>query len=435
MRPGRGLLALLAGWAALGLAAALWRPLLPAWTAAAGAVALAAAAEWLRLRRMPAPDAERSVAAALALGVASEVELRLVNRAPRRLVLDVADAHPGGAEAEGLPRRVVLPRAGGAAALRYRLRPTQRGNHRFGSVDLLVRSPGDLWRRRLSAGAPQPVRVLPNFQTVARYALLAEESWFARMGVRIDPRRGEGLEFRELREYRAGDSFRRIDWKATSRRRKLISRGYQEERDQQVVFLVDCGRRMRARDAELSHFDHALNGVLLLAYVALRQGDAVGFLSFGGERRWLAPVKGAAGLGALVQRVYDLEPSLQVSDYLEAATALMARQRRRTLVVLLSNLRDEDSDDLLPALRLLRSRNVVLFASLREAVLRQVREQVPEDLEGALRLSAVERYLELRGRTFERLRSAGALALDVEPALLPRHIVRSYLQIKRSGLL
>ena len=428
MRPGRGLLALLAGWAALGLAAALWRPLLPAWTAAA-------AAEWLRLRRMPAPDAERSVAAALALGVASEVELRLVNRAPRRLVLDVADAHPGGAEAEGLPRRVVLPRAGGAAALRYRLRPTQRGNHRFGSVDLLVRSPGDLWRRRLSAGAPQPVRVLPNFQTVARYALLAEESWFARMGVRIDPRRGEGLEFRELREYRAGDSFRRIDWKATSRRRKLISRGYQEERDQQVVFLVDCGRRMRARDAELSHFDHALNGVLLLAYVALRQGDAVGFLSFGGERRWLAPVKGAAGLGALVQRVYDLEPSLQVSDYLEAATALMARQRRRTLVVLLSNLRDEDSDDLLPALRLLRSRNVVLFASLREAVLRQVREQVPEDLEGALRLSAVERYLELRGRTFERLRSAGALALDVEPALLPRHIVRSYLQIKRSGLL
>jgi uncharacterized protein (DUF58 family) len=435
VRPGRGLVALLALWAALGLAAALWRPLLAAWWASAGALALGAAAEWLRLRRLPAPGAERSVAAALPLGVASEVELRLVNRARRRLVLEVADAHPDGAEAEGLPRRVVLPGTGGAAALRYRLRPTRRGNHHFGSVDLLVRSPGDLWRRRMAAGTPQPVRVLPNFQAVARYALLAEESWLARMGVRIDPRRGEGLEFRELREYRAGDSLRRIDWKATSRRRKLISRGYQDERDQQVVFLVDCGRRMRARDAELSHFDHALNAVLLLAYVALRQGDAVGFLSFGGERRWLAPVKGAAGLGALVQRVYDLEPSLQVADYLEAATVLMARQRRRALVVLLSNLRDEDADDLLPALRLLRGRNVVLLASLREAVLRQVREQVPDDFDGALRLSAVERYLELRTRTFDRLRSAGALALDVEPALLPRHIVRSYLQIKRSGLL
>ncbi len=435
MRPGNGLLGLLAAWTALGLATAFLPAGRPAWLAAGAALVLAAAWEWLRLRRLPAPAAERDVAPALALGATADVELRLRNRAARRLVLDVSDRHPPDADAVGLPRRITLAAAGGAVALRYRLRPARRGDQGFGTVDLLVRSPGDLWRRRLAAGAPQAVRVLPNFQTVARYALLAEEDWLSHIGVRINPRRGEGSEFRELREYRAGDSLRRIDWKATSRRRKLISRAYQEERDQQIVFLADCGRRMRTRDGELSHFDHMLNSVLLLAYVALRQGDSVGFLSFAGERRWLAPVKGAAGLGALVQRVYDLEPSLQISDYLEAATALLVRQRRRALVVLLSNLRDEDSDEILPALRQLRGRNVVLLASLRESALGALRDEVPADLAAALRLAAVERYLQDRAKVFERLRTGGALALDVEPAQLPRQIVQAYLRIKRSGVL
>ena len=89
-------------------------------------------------------------------------------------------------------------------------------------------------------------------------------------------RRGEGLEFHQLREYREGDSQRQIDWKATSRSGQLISREYQDERDQQIMLLIDCGRRMRAQDDELSHFDHVLNAALLLAYVGLRQGDAVG---------------------------------------------------------------------------------------------------------------------------------------------------------------
>jgi uncharacterized protein (DUF58 family) len=435
LRPGRGLVALLAAWTGLGLLAAFQSSWLPAWGAAGALLAVTAAWELLRLFRLPAPAVERDVAASLALGVTAEVELHLVNRAHRRLVLEVSDAHPRDAIASGLPRRVILAGRDADATVRYGLLPQRRGDQRFGAADLLLRSPGDLWRRRLSAGAAQPVRVLPNFQAVARYALLAEEDVMSRIGVRVDPLRGEGLEFRELRDYRPADSLRRIDWKATSRRGKLISRGYQQERDQQVVFLVDCGRRMRARDDALSHFDHMLNSMLLLAYVALRQGDAVGFLSFAGPRRWLAPVKGAAGLTALVQRVYDLEPSLEVADYAEAAAALLLHQRRRALVVVLSNLRDEDSDEVLPALRQLRQRHVVLLASLREASLNAPRERMPATHAEALQLAAVERYLAARAKVFEALQSAGALALDVEPAALPRRIVETYLRIKRSAVL
>ncbi|MGQ0658030.1 MAG: DUF58 domain-containing protein [Chromatiales bacterium] len=119
-------------------------------------------------------------------------------------------------------------------------------------------------------------------------------------------RRGEGLEFHQLREYRGGDSLRQIDWKATSRQRKLVSREYQDERDQHVFFLVDCGRRMATKDGELSHFDMSLNAVLLLAYVALRQGDAVGVMTFSGKPRYLPAQKGMPTLTRLLEFLFDL---------------------------------------------------------------------------------------------------------------------------------
>ena len=434
MRPGRGLLRLLAAWALLGVAAALWHPLFLAWTVCGIALAVAAAWSWHRLRDAPPPDSERDAAPSFPLGVFSPVRLRLINPGRRPVDVEVHDTHPPYAETEGLPRRLTLP-ARGWGRLEYRLRPTQRGDHDFGAVDLLLRMPGDLWRRRLSAGRGQRVRVVPNFQAVARYAILALADQLGQMGIRVGRQRGEGLEFQELREYRSGDSLRRVDWKATARRQKLISRQYQEERNQQIVCLIDCGRRMHARDGDLTHFDHVLNTVLLLAYVALRQGDAVGFQTFSGPERWLPPVKGPAGLQAILRLVYDLETTASPSDYLEAATRLMIHQKRRALVVLISNLRDEDSDEIVPALRLLRTRNLVLLASLRESILQEKLAQPPRDLKDALRTASIHRYLAARRKVLDELQVGGVLTVDVEPEMLPYQVVNRYLEVKRSGRL
>jgi len=370
----------------------------------------------------------------LSTGVASPVTVRLANPGAAALDLEVFDHHPDTAEPEGLPRRVTVP-ARGWAEVGYRLRPRERGDRTFGRVELLVRSPGDLWRRPMQAGAGESVRVIPDFQTVSRYALLALADPLGRIGVKVGRRRGEGSEFEQLRDYRPGDSLRRIDWKATSRRQQLIAREYSEERNQQVVCLIDCGRRMRARDGDVGHFDQVLNSVLLLAFVALRQGDAVGVMTFSGERRWLPPAKGRRALAEILHRVYDLETTKAPSDYLEAATELMVRQRRRALVVLLSNLRDEDSDELRSAVELLRTRHLVLVASLREAALRDRLARPPRDLSDALAVASVHRYLETRRRAFEALQVRGVLSVDVEPELLPARVVNRYLDVKRSGLL
>jgi len=415
-------------------AAAFWGPLIPAALVAAATVVAAASIDALRARRLGAVRVRRVVSGALALGNWTLVRLELDASCEHDLDVEIHDHHPISGEARGLPRSaVVLP--GKTTVVNYRYRPDQRGPWIFGRAELMLLSPWRLWRTRRRGGEASQVKVFPDFKSVQRYAILARDNSIGLLGVRKRRRRGEGLELRQLREYRVGDSLRQIDWKATSRRDRAISREYEDERNQQVVFLLDCGRRMRAVDDGEVHFDHALNSVLLLTYVALRQGDAVGLMTLGGCDRWLPPQKGPAAMNAMLERVYDLETQPSAPDFSKAATELMAYQRRRALVVVVSNLRDEDADEVAAAVRLMRRRHLVLLASLRETSLDQALEQPVSDFTQALRTGAAHHFLASRRRAHGRLRDRGVFAIDVTPAGLPIAIVNSYLDVKRSGAL
>ena len=192
-----------------------------------------------------------------------------------------------------------------------------------------------------------------------------------------------------------------------------------------------------AKDDALSHFDHALNAALLLAHVALRQGDAVGVLAIGtqGPPRYVAPRKSVAAVNAILERVYDLEPSLAMPDFEQAAREIMARMRRRALVVVLTNLRDEDDETLLPALALLRKRHLVVLASLREAILGRALAARVDSFDRAVTHAAAAEYLAQRERAFGRIGAAGALCFDVEPEMLAISLVNRYLELKRQGQL
>ena len=192
---------------------------------------------------------------------------------------------------------------------------------------------------------------------------------------------------------------------------------------------------MHARDGALSHFDHSLNALLLLANAALRQGDSVGLMSFAGERRWLAPRKGVGNLNVLLNSIYDLETTARPSDVLAAAREVMGHLRKRSLLILVSNLRDDDSEELGLALRLLRKRHLVLVASLRERALGKCLEAPIRSMEDALRNAATHQYRLARETSHERLRGERVLWLDSEPDELPARLVNRYLDIKRSGRL
>ncbi len=394
----------------------------------------AVSVDLVRVFYIKTPTITRKMATAWPQGIWDTVTLRISNPNPMAIGIDLYDHYPLGAEIQGLPRRVTIPTDSWMQD-DYRLRPLHRGSAAFGFVQLRLTSPWRFWQRLLRAGEPETVPVYPNYAPVMKYALLATDNRLSQLGVRRKRRRGEGLEFHQLREYRDGDVLRQIDWKASARTRKLISREYQDERDQQVLFVIDCGRRMRSADSELSHFDHALNALLLLTHVATRQGDAVGLLTCAGERRWLAPRKGTGVVTVMMNAVFDLQPSTATPDYIAAAVEIAKRQRKRALVVWITNLRDEDSDDLLPALRLLSNHHLVLLASLREQALYDTLGQPVTDLEQALGRAATYQYLQTRDDLHKKLSRNSIQTLDVTPQSLPVMLVNRYWDIKGSGQL
>jgi uncharacterized protein (DUF58 family) len=432
--PSRGLLGIAVALLLAAVAASIHEPWLPALGALAAVVVLVAAVDALRLRLTPPPRLTRKLAHTLPLGVEREVRLEFENASNRNLKLTVYDHVPSTFETADLPLAVALP-AGSGVRASYRLRAIERGEHVVGAAAVRIGSPWRLWQRQLRIGADQPVRVLPNFVALVNYALLATDHRLSQVGVLKRRRRGLGLDFHQLREYREGDAQRQIDWKATSRMGKLISREYQDERDQQIVLLLDCGRRMAARDDALSHMDHVLDAALLLAFVALRQGDAVGFATLAGVSRWVPPRKSLAAIDALTAQVYDLQPTAASPDFHAAAVDLSVRLRKRALVVLITNLRDEDDDTLLPALSLLRQRHLVMVASLRERILDEAVQRPVDTLADALTHAATAEYLEQRHQAFRRLEQQRVLALDVEPPALPLALVNRYIDLKRSGRL
>jgi len=432
-QPSLWLVVALLAWSALGVAASFGALPERVWQLAGVNLLTFAGFDLLWLLRRPTPGVVREVADILPVGVPAEVRLHLQPGHARQW-LDVYDHHPGGWASEDLPRRVCL-HPGETATLRYRIRPDTRGTFAFARVDLRLRSPLRLWQHLRQAGEPQQLRVFPHTAPLARLALVSTEHASRLVGAHLKRRRGEGTDFHQMREYRVGDSLRQIDWKASRRARKLISREYQDERNQQLLLVLDTGRRMLARDGELSHFDHALNACLLLAYLALRQGDGVGLFATGGERRWVVPKRGMGAMQALIDSSFDLQPALVATDYLAAATELSLRQRKRALLILITNLRDEDIEDVLASVRMLQRRHVVVVASLRERALDEVLDTEVESLKDAILAGASACYLAQRRMAHDILRQHHVSVLDVTAEQLPGALVEHYLALKRARVL
>jgi uncharacterized protein (DUF58 family) len=432
-RPAPALVWALVAWGGLGLAASIGQVPANVWLIAIAALAGLALLDLALLLGVATPEVARTLPEAWPIGVERDVELRIEHYGRRQRVT-VHDLHPGGWAMRGLPRTLTLA-ADSVSTLRYHLQPATRGNFRFDGVQLRLHSPLRLWRQSRFAGAAQQVRVFPNFAPLAGFALFSAEQASRLVGAHIKRRRGEGTDFHQMREYRVGDSLRQIDWKATARARKLISREYQDEKNQQLLMVVDTGRRMLAHEGGLSHFDRALDATLVVSYIALKRGDAVGLFTAGGEQRWVSPQRGMAAIDTLLRASYDLQPAPVATDYLAAATELALRQRRRALVMLVTNLRDEDIEDVLGAVRLLQRRHLVVVASLRERDLDEALDQPVDDLHGAVGVASAARYIAQRAAAHDVLRNHRVTVLDVTCEQLPAALVEQYLSIKRSGLL
>ncbi len=387
---------------------------------------------------------ERSISGTLPVNSFCDVQLTIVNSSQsnsdsrlfiaKKLDIEVFDHIPESCEVTGLPARILL-RPEQTVNINYQLKSFERGDLEVNKCELWVLSFFGLLSKRVEFDCKTSSKVYPNFRSIHNYVLLATEQRTRQLGIRQRQKRGQGLDFHQLRDYRMGDSLRQIDWRSTSRLRKIISKEYQQERDQNIIFLLDSGRRMRTKDGELSHFDQALNATLLVSHIALKQGDAVGLKVFGGANRFLPPRKGPSTISMMLNQVYDLQPTNRASDIIRAAEELNKSFKKRSLIVIVSNVRSEDKSELVTAISLLKKHHLVLLSNLKEQALDNCIDAEIGEFRDSLRYGQTISYLQQRDRLHQSLAHSGVIAVDSLPKHLAVNLANQYFDIKRSGRL
>ena len=436
MIPRRRLVALYALGGAL-FVGGIWAPALTLGGLAFNCLlTVAAILDYSRTVRPERIEVLREVSEVLSVGAPNPVTLRLMNRSPRPLRVEVADEPPEPSRVEGMPFTCELvPQREVEAA--YHLRPLKRGPHRFPFVHFRYPSPCGLWTRTVKRPLPSEVRIYPDIRTVRRFDLLARRNRLSEMGLKLWRLKGREGEFERLREYRVGDEIRHIDWRATSKHRKLISREFTTERNQNVVILLDCGRSMLNETDGISHLDRGLNASIILSYIALGQGDNVALVAFSNRiERYAGPVRGKAAVQALIRQTYDLEARLEASDYALACEDLLRRQKKRALILLITYALDEQHLATIGRyLKSLTSSHLFLCVLLKDLPLAALAERVPEtDLE-AYQVAAGAEMLKAQERRLSELRASGIHATEVVPNELAAEIINQYLDVKARHLL
>lgn len=401
--------------------------------------ALAVIAWALDLSTIPSPkrlSITRRWTDAAALSVSSPIELVLENSSNRPVIATLIDNIPPQLRPQAPELFLKCPARADASAS-YQITPSQRGDIELGAVYIRYQSPLRFAERWAIAHVQQKVCVYPNLEEARQHAVYLIRSRQIEMEKRHTRTRGSGRDFESLREYRVGDEARDICWTAAARRGKLVTRLYQIERSQTIWLVIDSGRLMRAHIAGLTKLDLAVNAALSLAEVALGTRDRVGLLAYGRHvQKRLLPYRGSAHLRNLIQQLAHVHSEAAEGDHLQAVSALLSTQKRRSFVVWLTDFPETAmTPEVIDAASEAALRHLVLFVVIGQPDLASLAASEPDSVRNMYRTTAAQETLHRREVLLGKLRQRGALALEVNSAAASVTLVNSYLNVKQRNLL
>jgi uncharacterized protein (DUF58 family) len=380
---------------------------------------------------------ERQFDGRFAVGAETDVLIEVANHTPRDLSLSLKDEFPPQMQLTGSREAQLEVEAQTNGGFTYSLKPPKRGQFSFGKIAVRYLSRWRLAWCQTTAGESITVKVYPNMRRAreAELKALGTRSFVAAR--RKSQWRGEGRDFESLRDYVRGDEMRHISWTATARRGKLVTRQYQMERDQTILIALDAGRLMTGRLENETKLDLAVHATLALMSAAARAGDNAGLLVFGRRiKTFLPPKRGAEHLDAALEALHAIEPEMIEPSYARAFEFISANSQRRSLVVVLTDLVDEEgSGELLSSLKLLRPRHLPLVVTIADRDLRAVVHESPDNEAELFAQSVAEEIMYQREAALRLVESQGGLALDVTAAALVPKLLETYLRVKERGLL
>lgn len=407
-------------------------------TAMVALIAIAALTDALRIPGNSYVNVRRVFPASIGVGDSRNAHYEVVSSWPAHLKIALVQQLPPSIVATSPAPATSSLDSATPLSIQITITGHTRGLFPLGPVALTIAGPWKLVRRSIIYDLNDTISVVPSIVGAGRYRLLAAQHRLRTAGQRAIRRRGAGTAFANLRDYVAGDDPRHIDWKATARRHRLISREFTVEQGQTIMIAMDCGRMMTQLAGDRPRFEYALGSALTLADIALSTGDRVGLIAFDSlVRSYIAPARSPGTLGAIRDALTAVTATMTEPDYAAAFRTLTERHRRRSLIVLFTDVIDVRSSRAVIALTARSAeRHLPLVVALRNEQL--VTASIPSlgaTDEQTYESAAAEELLSAREEALQIMRQAGVAVLDTQPTSMTAALINRYLEIKERSAL
>lgn len=380
-------------------------------------------------------EAERLLPNKLSNGDENEIFICLTNKQKFALRLKIIDELPIQFQIRNFEINLNL-NPDEVKQISYSIRPVERGEYTFGSVNVFTSTFIGLLSRRIQFDADKSVANYPSFLQFKKYDFLAFSKTHQPFGLKKIRKLGDTMEFEQIKDYVIGDNVRNINWKATAKRASLMINQFQDEKSQPIYCVIDKGRVMKMPFAGLSLLDYSINAALVLSNIVLKKYDKAGIFTF--SRKLEDKVKAErrnSQMELILNTLYNIETDFSESDFSRLYLEIKQTLKQRSLLLLFTNFETRDAlERQLKYLRALNKSHLLVVIFFENTELTDFIKKPAETTQEIFDKVIAEKFIHEKKLIVNELKKHGILSILTMPEDLTLKTINKYLEIKARGM-
>lgn len=380
--------------------------------------------------------AKRNLPDKLSNGDDNPVNIAVANQNPYKIAVKLIDELPVQFQKRDFKIEATIA-SGMTQEYNYTVRPVERGEYHFGSLNVYVSSFLGFIERRYLFDADAMAPTYPSFLQMRKYELMAFTNKLKDYGLKKIRRIGHTMEFEQIKDYVPGDDVRNINWKASAKRGELMLNQYQDEKSQPVYSVIDKGRVMKMPFEGMKLIDYAINATLVISNIALKKGDKAGMFGFSDRiSNQVVAQKRASQMNLILETLYNVDTDFKESDFSRLYIDVKRKITNRSLLLLYTNFETLDAlHRQLPYLQAIAKNHLLVVIFFENTELKKMLTEEVDTTREIFDKTIAEKFIYEKKLIVNELNKYGIQTILTEPQHLTVNTINKYLEIKARGLL
>ncbi|MEL0454649.1 DUF58 domain-containing protein [Flavobacteriaceae bacterium SZ-1-7] len=369
-------------------------------------------------------------------GDKNQISINIANNYPILIQLEIIDEIPEQFQVRDFKiKETISPRK--STTINYQLKPTERGEYHFGSLNVYASSILNLVAKRFTFEDGTMVPTYPSFKQLKKFELLNINQNSLEYGLKKVRRLGHSMEFEQIKEYVLGDDLRTINWKATAKKNQLMVNQFQDEKSQPVYSIIDKGRIMKMPFSGLSLLDYAINSALVISNVILKKHDKAGMMSFSKRiENVVVAERRSSQMQLILEALYNVKTDFFESDFSRLYTNIKRHITHRSLILMYTNFETLDGlERQLAYLKAISKAHLLVIIFFKNTELDNLIKNEAETIQQVYDKVIAEKFEFEKRLIVNELKKYGIHSILTTPENLTIDTINKYLEIKARGLL